>query len=56
MEVGWLQSPSGIPMMILHLSDDKGRDGRHSQFMEQYREGFELTSKSTSDKSTAPAG
>ena len=38
------------------VSDDKGRDGRHSQFMERYGEGFKLTSKSTSNISTSHTG
>ena len=36
------------------VSDGRGRDGRHSQFMERYGEGFKLTSKSTSNISTPP--
>ena len=38
------------------VSDGKGRDGRHSQFMERYGEGFKLTSKSTSNISTSHTG
>ena len=36
------------------VSDDNGRDGRQSQFMERYGGGFKLTPKSTSDRSTQP--
>jgi hypothetical protein len=36
--------------------DDKERGGQHSQFMERYGEGFKLTSKSTSNRSTPPTG
>lgn len=38
------------------VSDDKGGDGRQSQFMERYGEGFKLTPKPTADMSTSPTG
>jgi hypothetical protein len=38
------------------VSDDRGGDGRHSQFMERYGEGFKLTSESTANMSTSPTG